>query len=168
MDQNNSGRQDKSDIKSLNRWLIGLTVIIIIWATVIIMYVDKKISPSSYPLPVIMVDSDTGKVIDPAYTNLFHSSVFGEISNDVNVSDITTSNNTRKPLFEERESYNIKDFVIVNYFYVEGIIVSKSGNIYTVMYKDHNHVLQKVTLSREFLLAPTSHNSVSPLSLLID
>jgi hypothetical protein len=171
MDQNNSplqDRSDRSDIKSLNRWLIGLAVVIIIWAAGIIMYVDKKTSPSNYPLPVIMVDSITGKVIDPAYTNLFHNSIFGEISNDVNISDIKTSKNAVKPLFEEKDSYNIKDFVIVNYFYVEGIVVNKSGNIYTIMYKDHNHVLQKVTLSKEFLLSPTSHNSVSPLSLLID
>ena len=168
MNNNELPLKDKSEIKILNRWLIALAVIIILWAAGIIMYVDKRTSPSNHPLPIIMVDADTGKVIDPAYTNLFVHSLASEVSKNANMSDISAPENATKPLFEQKEFYNIKDFVVVNYFYVEGIIVDRSGDDYTVMYKDHNHVLQKLTLPKELLLAPTSKNSVSPVSLLVD
>lgn len=168
MTQNDLPLKDKTEIKTLNRWLIALAVIIILWAAGIIMYVEKRTSPSNHPLPIIMVDADTGRVIDPAYTNLFNNSVLNDISKTVNMSDIKAPSNATKPLFEQKDHYNIKDFVVINYFYVEGIVVNRSGNEYTVMYKDHNHVLQKIDISVEFLLSPTSQNSVSPVSLLID
>lgn len=161
-------RGDKSELKILNRWLVVLTVAIILWAAGVIIYVDKRISPVNHPLPIIMVDVNTGKVVDPAYTNLFHDSVIGQLAKEVSIADIKEPSNATKPLFEHKDTYNVKDFVVVNYFYVEGIIVEKSGNNYTVMYKDHNHVLQKLTISKEFLLSPTSQNSVSPVALLVD
>jgi hypothetical protein len=160
--------KDKTELIILNRWLIVLSVIIIIWAAGIIMYVDKKTSISNHPLPIIMIDVDTGKIIDPAYTNLFHDSVIGMVSKTFNISEVECSTNISKPMFEQKDNYNIGDFVIINYFYVEGIVSEKSGNEYTVIYKDHNHVLQKIKLSKEFLLSPTSRNSISPVSLLVD
>lgn len=168
MTQNDLPLEDKTEIKTLNRWLIALAVIIILWAAGIIMYVDKRTSPSNHPLPIIMVDVDTGKVIDPAYTNLFNNSIASKVSKNANMSDIKSPANSTKPLFEQKEFYNIKDFVVVNYFYVKGIVVERSGDDYTIMYKDHNHVLQKLTLSKELLLSPTSQNSLSPVSLLVD
>jgi hypothetical protein len=160
---------DTLEIKTLNRWLITLAVVIILWAAGIIMYVDKRTSPSdNHPLPIIMVDADTGKVIDPAYTNLFNNSLSNDHSKPVNMSDVRAPNNATKSLFEQKEHYNIRDFVVINYFYVEGIVIDRVGDEYIVMYKDHNHVLQKLSISAKFLLSPTSQNSVSPVSLLID
>lgn len=156
MNQDDVPLKNRSEIKSLNRWLIALVVIIIIWAAGIIMYVDKRTSSSNHPLPIIMVDDNTGEIIDPAYTNLF------------NYSNINSQSNTIKPLFEHKDHYNVKDFVVVNYFYIGGIVIDRSGDEYTIMYKDHNKVLQKFTISGEFLLSPISQTSVSPVSLFID
>lgn len=168
MEKTENVHKDISELRDLNRWLIALSAIVIIWAAGIIMYMDKRTSPSNHPLPIIMIDADTGKIIDPAYTNLFPDNVIGTMPKNVNMSEIKDSDNATKPLFEKKDSYNIKDFVIINYFYVEGLIIDKSGDNYTVLYKDHNHVLQKIIISKEFLLVPTSKNSVSPVSLLVD
>lgn len=162
--------KEKSEIKILNRCLILITVIIILWAAGIIMYVDKKTDPtiSSHPLSIIMIDTNTWKIVDPRYTNFFPETMIGSISKNTNALSIKRPTNIIKPMFENREVYNVKDFVIINYFYVEGIIIEKAGDNYTVMYKDHNHVLQCITISKDFLLSPTSRNSISPFSLLID
>lgn len=163
-------KNEKTELKTLNRWLIFLMVIAIIWTAGVLLYVDNRTAPTNHPLPIIMVDSVTGKIVDPAYTNLFITQAIGLPVQNKNISNfIEKTNNVTKPMFEQKASYEIKELVVVNYFYVEAIVVTKVGtSSYTVMYKDHNHVLQLVTLPKELLLSPTSQYSVSPVSLLVD
>lgn len=161
-----SSTSDNKELKTLNRGLLILSVLIIAWATIVLIYINRSISSSSSPF--IVVDFNSGKLVDPTNTNMLHESVINSISHTVNMLDTNVFSNASVPSFEQRDSYNIKDFVIINYFYVEGIVVDKSGNMYTVMYKDHNHVLQKVVVSKDLLISPTFKSSISPISLLID
>lgn len=166
MNDENLDINDKSEIKSLNKKLIALAIIIVIWAVSVIMYVDKKASSFNDSSPIVLVDVDTGKVIGPIYTNTFNTPISEEVLKNVDMSGIRTPNNETKLLFEKKESYNIKEFVVISYFYIGGIITDKNGNDYTVMYKDHNHTLQKITITKDFLLSPTSQKSTSPAPLL--
>ena len=166
---------DTIQLKNLNEWLGVLVVFIILWSIGLLLYVDQKVdSTANHPLPVIVVDGPSGRINNAAYTNLFPPSMnvkAGTIeTRPPRVVNSTKTNvvTAPKPMFETRDSYEIREFVIVNYFYVEGIVTEKKGDDYTVMYKDHNHVLQKVTVPKSFLLVPTSYNNVNPVSLLVD
>lgn len=101
-----------------------------------------------------MVDAATGKITNSAYSNLFPPQF------------VSTNSAGAAPIYEQKGSYDVKDLVIVNYFFVEGIVVDKQGNNYTVMYKDHNRVLQKITVPKEFLLSPTADVKLNPAVLL--
>lgn len=157
MDESQSPK-DKADLKSLNRWLGILVVFIILWGIGMFFYVEKKTEQvANRPIPVVMLDPASGKITSIAYTNLVPSSFTAPAkTNDVSI----------HPSFEQKKSYENMDFVVINYFFVAGLVVEKNGNNYTVMYKDHNHVLQKTIVPVEMLLSPTSYNGVNPLSLL--
>lgn len=156
-----SEQTDKEN--NLNKWLAGLVGAIIVWTIGVLFYIDNKIEPKSPPInTIILVDKETGKIINPAYTNLF----LPQFVKSSNTNKSTQNSINRKPAFEHKDTYSVEEFVIINYFYVEGIVVEKSGDLYTVMYKDHNHTLQKVTVTKELLLSPTSY--ISPVSLLVD
>ena len=71
-------------------------------------------------------------------------------------------------LYEQKDSYKVEDFVIINYFFIEGIVSSKSGNNYSVMYKGEDGVLQTINVPQSMLLVPTSATYVNPFVLLSD
>jgi uncharacterized protein YpmB len=69
---------------------------------------------------------------------------------------VNSTNEIAKPMLEQKDSYKKMDFVIINYFFVTGLVVDRQGNNYTIIYKDRNRVLQKVIVPKELLLSPTS------------
>lgn len=154
--QDNTGK-DTAQLKTLNRWLLGCLVFIIVWSVAIFFYVNKKTEEKS-PIPVIMVDPTTGKITNVSYTNLFPANFVAPTP--------TATNQVVKPMYEQKDSYEKMDFVIINYFFVSGLVVDKNGDNYTVMYRDYNRVLQKIIVPKELLLAPTETAPVNPAALL--
>lgn len=147
---------DSAKLKNLNRWLFALVVFIVIWSVGIFVYIDRKPQPPKPPIPVIMVDPITGKVTNVAHAKIVPPT-FASVSkktNDVN------------PMFEQKGSYEKMDFVIINYFFITGLVVERQGDNYTIMYKDHNRVLQRIIVPVELLLSPTAAYGVNPASLL--
>lgn len=154
---NGTPSKDTVQLQTLNRWLIGCVCFIVAWSIALFFYIDKKTQDRG-PLPVIMVDPTTGKISNPQYTNLFPK-------NFVLPSDGKT-NDVVKPLYEQKDEYQKMDFVIINYFFIPGLIVDKSGDSYTVMYRNYNRDLETITVPREMLLSPTAAAGVNPASLL--
>ena len=60
------------------------------------------------------------------------------------------------------EKYNIGDIVMIRYFFIEGVIMDRSiptGDNYSVLYKDKNYALHKITLPRKMLMIQKSRVS---------
>lgn len=144
---------DTDQLKQLNRWLLLLVVFIIVWALGMVFYVQKRTEAPPKPLtPLVAVDTISGKVTNSSYVNLFPKAI--------------ANGSPSKLAYEQRETYQVMDFVIINYFFVEGLVVEKKGDDYTVMYKDEKGTLQKIIVPRELLIAPASGTVVNPASLL--
>jgi hypothetical protein len=153
----------EKSIKKLNVWLGIMVGFIVLYSIVMLITIDQKTEKALQMHPVVMIDPATLALTSDSYTNLIHPIALRP--------PLTTNAPTidPKPMFEQKESYEIGDFVVVNFFYVETIIVEKlPKDYYRLMYKDHEHVLQTIDLHKQFLLAPTSYNVVSPVSLLVD
>jgi hypothetical protein len=150
-----SAKPDSTQLKNLNRWLIGLVAFMLIWTVGILAYVDKKPEKEMPPIPVIRIDPHTGKI-----TNVAHSKLVPKTS------AVKFSPTNSSPVFVQKDSYEKMEFVIINYFFVSGIVVDSSAGNYTIMYRDANRCLQKIEVPREFLLSPTSAYGVNPTSLL--
>lgn len=148
---------DTAQLKTLNRWLIGCLIFIIIWSITIFFYVNKRTEVKSQ-VPIIMVDQTTGKITNLGYTNLFPSSFVS--------SPQSPTNEVVKPMYEQKDSYDKMDYVIINYFFIGGLVVDRNGDNYTVMYRDYNRVLQTVTVPKQMLLSPTAAAPVNPAALL--
>jgi hypothetical protein len=148
-------RPDATQLKNLNRWLIGLVGFMLIWTVGIFAYVDKKPAKEMPPIPVISIDAHTGKITNVAHNKLFPKT-FG----------VPFSPTNSAPMFVQKDNYEKMDFVIINYFFVAGIVVDNQGGNYTVMYRDANRCLQRIVVPREFLMVPTSAYGVNPTSLL--
>lgn len=159
----------ENSVKKLNRWLIALVIFMILYSAVMLVIIDQKTEKALQLHPVVMIDPSTMGISSAAYTNLIHPTSLRHLTTtNAPVPEPVVSPES-KPMFEQRESYEVGDFVIVNFFYVETIVTEKlRGNYYRLMYKDHEHVLQTIVLHRQFLLAPTSYKVVSPVSLLVD
>lgn len=149
-------KKTDAQLKHLNRWLIALVIFIVIWTLGVFIYLYQKPSPPIPPVPFIAIDYSNGKITNSAHTNLFPKSFGGQSKTNEYVS----------PLFEQRSSYEKMDFVIINYFFIAGLVVDRQGDNYTVMYKDYNKVLQRIIVPVELLLYPTSSYGVNPASLL--
>ena len=57
------------------------------------------------------------------------------------------------------EKYNIGDIVTIRYFLIEGVVVNRSipsGENYSILYKDINHTLHKITLPKKMLMIKKS------------
>lgn len=154
-------------IKKLNNWLTVLMIFMILYSIGMFIVIDQKTNKALQMHPVVMFDPNTMTVNSPAYTNLIHP-----IALRTNIpTDPTPSatNTPAKPMFEQRESYEVGDFVVINFFYVETIVIERLPNDqYRLMYKNHEHTLETIVLHKQFLLYPTSYNVVSPVSLLVD
>lgn len=142
--------KDHAQLKTLNRWLMALVAFIVIWVAGLYFYIDTETHPKP-PIPVISIDPITGKITNAAQPKLLPNS----------------TNTVAKPMFEQKDSYDKMDFVIINYFFISGLVVDRHGNDYTIMYKDSNHVIQKIIVPKELLLSPTSAYAVNPASLLV-
>jgi hypothetical protein len=151
-----ASRPDANQLKNLNRWLIGLVAFMLIWTVGILAYVDKKPEKEMPSIPVIGIDPHTGRI-----TNVSHSRLLPKTFS------VPFSPTNSSPMFVQKDSYEKMDFVIINYFFVSGIVVdTQVGGNYTIMYRDANRSLQRVVVPREFLLVPTSAYGVNPTSLL--
>ena len=141
---------------------------ILVYSFVMIGMVDHKAETYIKDTPsIILIDPDntTAALIPSGMSNIIHP-MFSVREVSTNASPVPKTETS--PAFKMKESYQRGDLVIVNYFYVEAIVVEKLvGDKYLVMYKDHNHVLQQTCLHRDFLLSPAP-GTVSPVSLLVD
>lgn len=154
----NETPKDAAELKVLNRWLWILIIFMVVWSGALLYNIDKKSDQvSTRPVPVVMMDYTTGKITNILYTNLFLPPFVSGASKK--------TADTPKPMYEQKESYQRMEFVIINYFFIEGLVLEREGDYYKVMYKDHDRVLQTVTLPKEMLLSPTSYNGVNPFSL---
>jgi len=150
--------KDTIQLKKLNRLAIGLIIFIMIWTVSIFLYIDKK-TEEKPPIPILMIDPSSGKITNMVYSNFFPTNLASQLQP-------SKTNEIVKPLYEQKDTYDTMEFVIINYFFIGGMVVDKSGNNYTIMYRDYNRVLQKVIVPREMLLTPTSSAGVNPASLL--
>lgn len=172
----------EKSIKNLNRWLAILVSFVVFYSAAMLAIIDRKsdIAMQIQTQPVLMIDPMTMGINSTVYSNLIHPSFLRStnvLSNVVTSVKPPTDQNASaalsttapKSMFEQKDSYEIGDFVVVNFFYVEAVITAKlEKNHYRVIYKDHNHVLQEISLHKQFLLSPTSYNVISPVSLLVD
>jgi len=131
--------EDERKVKNINVWSFFLLLFVVVWMAGSYIYLNRRADVS---IPPVIILDEAQKI---GLTN----------------SHFPPKNPTAaKSSFEIRETYNVGDTVIVSYFYVEGIVVKKSalGDEYTIMYENHNHTLELITLPRTFLMAPsTSH-----------
>ncbi len=131
------------------------------------MIVDKKTEKALQVHPVVVIDPNT-MAVNSSYTNLIHPIAL-RTNIPINNASTVVTNVPAKPMFEQRDSYEVGDFVVVNFFYVETIVIEKlPKDYYRVMYKNHVHTLETLVLHKQFLIHPTSYNVVSPVSLLVD
>lgn len=150
---------DEKKVRSIGVWHFVLMAFIVLWMVGAYIYLDKKSDVTVGSPPVIVLDSSGGVTL----TNFFTAG-----TNSQMLPALPTVGT--KPSYEVKAKYSFGDVVVVKYFYVTGVIIDKSlpvGDSYTVLYKDHNHVLQKVVLPRTMLMTPTD-GSFSPVSLLVD
>jgi len=148
--------KDTVQLQNLNRWLIALVAFMLVWTVGIFFFMNSKKLETQLPaIPVISVDPTTGKI-----TNVLHSNLFPKGFTSSPAATNTT------PLFVQKSTYVKMEYVIINYFFVAGIVVDVQGDAYTVMYRDANRCLQKVVVPKELLLVPTSASGVNPASLL--
>jgi hypothetical protein len=146
--------KDVNQLKKLNRLLVALVAFVLVWSVGMFFYIDRKPDAPKPAIPVIMIDRVTGKV-----TNVEHAKLLPQLPP-------AKTNEVGKSMFEQKDSYDKMDFVIINYFMIAGIVVDRTGNDYTIMYKDNNRVLQRIIVPKEFLLSPTAAYGVNPASLL--
>lgn len=143
---------DEKKVRSVNFWYIVLVVFIVVWMGGSFLYLNHKTHDLANNPPVTIIDAAGG--IDLS-----------------NLSKIGTNQIPGKSsLFTVKETYTFGDTVIIKYFYVKAVVLDKAaalGDSYNLIYKDHNHVLQKITLPREMLLAPME-GTLPPSSLLVD
>lgn len=150
-------------LTTLNRWLIGLVGFSMIYTMVVFTVMEQKQAKLIQGLtPIALVDPATLKV-SPLVSNLIPSNILTNKSVDF----ITSTNSPLKPMFERKKEYQYGEYVIVSFFYVHGVIVGKFENEeYEVLYKNHERTLVKIRIRGDMLMAPTSINSVNPISLL--
>lgn len=172
----------EKSIKNLNRWLAILVSFVVFYSAAMLAIIDRKsdIAMQIQTQPVLMIDPMTMGINSTVYSNLVHPSFLRStnvLSNVVTSVKPPTDQNASaalsttapKPMFEQKDSYEVGDFVVVNFFYVEVVVTKKvDKDNYEVMYKNHEHTLSKIVLNKQFLLSPTSYNVVSPVSLLVD
>ena len=147
---------DEKKMRSINSWYFVLVVFIIIWVIGAYVYLDKKADMSLNHPPVVVLDSADGIML---------SNMFKVSGTNMQLFPPTS----KQEMFEVREKYQFGDVVVVKFFYVEAVVLEKSATSdqYTVMYKDHNHALQKISLPRTMLMYPRD-GVLNPVSLLVD
>jgi len=145
---------DEKQIRSFEIWYFVLVGFIVIWMMGAYVYLDKKTDVTLSNPPVVVLDAVNG--ID--MTNFFQ----------VKSNQTQLFPKTARPMFEIRDKYEVGEVVVVKYFYVEAVVLEKqAGDSYVIMYKDHNHTLQKIAIPRTLLMCP-AEGVLNPVSLLVD
>lgn len=168
-----SVKSSEETVKTLNRWLIALVIFMVVYSATMLAIIDHKTERALQMQPVVLIDPATFELTSDAYTNLIppsllRSNIMSVVSTNESTNAVVTVER-EKPLFEQKDDYEVLDFVVVNYVYVEAIVVEKlPKDQYRLMYKDHNHTLQFPILPAGLLLAPSAYNVASPVSLLVD
>jgi hypothetical protein len=143
---------DEKKIRHVNFWYVVLVVFIVVWMGGSFLYLNHQTHDLANNPPVAILDAAGG--ID--------LSILSKTGTNQHAGKI--------PLFTVKETYEFGDTIIIKYFYVKAVVLGKSatlGDSYEVIYKDHNHVLQKIILPRMMLLAP-EEGTLPPSSLLVD
>lgn len=152
---------DEKKVRSISVWHFLLMAFIVVWMVGAYIYLDQKSDANVAAPPVVVLDTADGINL----TNLFQSS-------PTNMQLVKRTSDPSKPskaMFELKPKYSLGDVVVVKYFYVEAIVVGTPamGDEYIILYKDHNHTLQKISLPRMFLMAP-AEGVLNPVSMLVD
>lgn len=152
---------DEKKVRSFGIWQFLLVTFIVLWMVGAYVFLEQKTRSNSTTIPVVVLDNVNG--VD--FSN------FTKIGSNTSTIYFTKKNElNNRPDFECKDNYSMGDIVVVKYFYVEAVVIDKSlpsGNAYTILYKDHNHVLQKIILPKEMLMAP-AEGVLNPVSLLVD
>jgi len=147
---------DEKQVRSFEIWYLVLVAFIVVWIMGAYVYLDKKTDVTIGNPPVVVLDAVNGVNL----TNFFQV--------NSNQTQLYPKNPLPHPMFTIREQYEVGEIIVVKYFYVEAVVVEKQANdFYVVMYKDHNHVLQKLALPRAMLMYP-AEGVLNPVSLLVD
>lgn len=149
---------ESKEVKNLNRWLIALVIFVTIWSLGIFVYVGQKVEvpATEESISALVVGGYTGKIVSTSYTNLFALT-------QTNKNGTVSTNEIAH--YEHRDVYKKLDFVIIDHFFIEGIVVDKSGDNYTVLYKDRNRSLQRIIVPKTLLLIPAPSTWVNPYEL---
>ena len=143
----------EKSIKKLNRWLIGLIVFIIVYSLLVLYIITPTIVPDNHSNISMGIDSIS-------YSNINNPVILQTNLISLVITNITPVFST---MFTQKDSYEIGDFVIVNFFYIEGIIIEKiSTNRYKVLYRNNFRALTTVVLRKELLLVPVSFSDKKP------
>ena len=137
---------------------ILLVVFIVVWMVGSNLYLNHQVS-SVKPQPIVVLDSAGGINL---FSNLFR---IGNTN-----FQFKTASKISVPRYEIKDKYSYGDVVVIKYFYIEAVVLDKtqpSGDVYTVLYKNHNHDLQKIALPRTMLMMP-SDGIVNPAALLVE
>jgi hypothetical protein len=143
---------DEKKVQSSNFWNFLLIAFIVLWMVGAYLYLDGKSDVAMDISPVVVLDSVTSLNL----TNFFQAS--------------STNFPVGKSAFINKEKYSYGELVIVKAFYVEALVIEVppiGGTDYTLLYKDHNHVLQKIILPKTMLMSPVN-GGIDPVSLLVD
>lgn len=154
-----TGKQETSDekrVKNGNFWYVILIAFIVLWMFGAYYYLHTKNQLNTNP-PVVVLDSTSGIDIGGFFR-----------TNPISSKLSLTNSSLVQPMYGVRSHYDVGDIIIVKYFYVEAVVLGKNaGDSYVVLYKDHNHTLQRVSLPRIMLLSPVD-GVLNPASLLVD
>lgn len=149
---------DEKRIRNINFWHFILFAFIVVWVGGAYLYLDNKTEIISNHPSLIVIG-------EPSSINLTNFFQF----NSSNPPSHLLNSLVKQPFITKPE-YHPGDIVVVKFFYVEAIVIEKSSparDDYEIMYKDHNHVLQKISLPKEMLMYP-SEGVLNPVSLLVD
>lgn len=158
---------NQKELNKLNIIMGIIIVFIIVWGTWRLYQTNLTDDTHSESEPPVMImDYLTGQFTNTS--NFILPDLNFSITNQFQIPDSNFKTNVPsvKPYFETKKSYKKMEYVIINYYYVPALVLESDGDDYTVLYRDRNRVLQKITLPREMLLTPTSNYVVDPLSLL--
>ena len=143
----NTETPDEKKVRHFNYWYLLLIGFIVVWMVGSFIYLNPKTYDVTSNSPVTILDAAGG----------------------INLSALTqTETNYTKATLQcvVRDHYVFGDIVIIKFFQIRAVVLDKaatSSDSYNIIYKDHVHTLQRITLPRAMLLSPA--NGAPPISL---
>lgn len=168
----------KKTLKWMNFGFYGALTFILVYSFVLFLLLNARTEEQiqdALPPIVYLNNSNLSAIVPPGANNLIHPMFIttNNVTSTNTSTDQVITNQTKPPCIEYpsfviKEKYKRGDFVIINYFYIKCIVMKVlPDDVYVVVYKDHNHVLQRTEIHRDFLISPTP-GAVNPFSLLVD